>query len=52
MSTIEGVAALFKYGEAKLPPIPGNPTKENLKHLRKILSNLLQAAKLPWGTDA
>ena len=52
MSTIKEVAELFKDGAAKLLPIARKPTDEDLKHLREIMGNLLQAVKLLGGTDA
>ena len=36
----------------ELPPITVNPTNYDLKRLFEILSNLLQALKLPVGTYA
>ena len=52
MSTIEEVTSLFKDRAAKLPPIIGKLTNEYIKHLRELLSNLLQAVKLPGCTDS
>ena len=52
MFTIEEVTFLFKDGAAKLPPITGNLTNNDLKRLCAILSNLLQAVELPVVTDA
>ena len=52
MSRIKEVATLFKYREAKLLPITGKTTDDNLECLRKILSNLLHVIKLPEGTNA
>ena len=52
MSTIEEITAIFKGWAAELPPIAGKPTNEDLKCLHELPKNLLQAVKLPGGTDA
>ena len=51
MSTIEEFTTFFKNRAEKLPPIAGEPTYDNLERLRKPLSNLLHAVKLPGGTN-
>ena len=52
MSTTKEVASLFKEGADKLPPITGKPTNNDLKRMRELLSNLLQAVEVPGGTDS
>ena len=47
MSTIKEFTALLKNGAAELPPITRKPTNDNLKRLREVLRNLLQAVELP-----
>ena len=52
MPTIKEVSALFKDRTAKLLPITGKPTYNDLKRLQEVLGNLLQAVKLLGGTNA
>ena len=49
---IEEVVTIFKDGAAELLPISGKPTNDNLGPLRELLRKLLQAIKVPGGTDA
>ena len=52
MYLIEEATALLKDRADEILPISRNPTKKNLKRLHNLLGNLLQAVKLPEGTNA
>ncbi len=52
MSTPDYVKDLFGQLTTSSPVILGQPSNNDVKHLRKMLTNLLQSIDIPGGTDS
>ena len=52
MSTPDDVKDLFGQLTTSFPPILGQPTDDDVKRLRKSLTNLLQSIDITGGTNS